>query len=230
MPPNARNGPLPAILWITAVLLLGAASSIGVSLWASRYARNLSPSITDEKSVAPSGNRWSTRVWIGTMRDACNVSFAGTAPGAAELSLPSVTVLPHSAWREGIRSVAASPGLTSAFWNMQAYGWPRRCLMGGFAKRTPGTQVNLGWWKSSAPWPTRFLWPGLILNSLLFGAAWIALLLPAAFLFRTAHARLRLRRGHCPFCNYDLRRVHTKPCLECGRESSHRVTKALRTP
>lgn len=58
--------------------------------------------------------------------------------------------------------------------------------------------------------PLRPIWPGLLANTLLY--ATLSWLLFGGY--RRARASLRLRRNHCPRCNYDLRGL--PGCPECG--------------
>jgi hypothetical protein len=60
--------------------------------------------------------------------------------------------------------------------------------------------------------PLRPIWPGLILGSL-FWAACPAVIVRAGWHTR---ARLRVRRGLCPHCAYDLRQNLPSGCPECG--------------
>jgi hypothetical protein len=62
--------------------------------------------------------------------------------------------------------------------------------------------------------PTRVLWPGFIINSLLFGLV-LWLLLVANPILRQ---RARLRRGLCPACSYPI--GASAICSECGRVTS----------
>ncbi|MCC6907003.1 MAG: hypothetical protein IT430_03595 [Phycisphaerales bacterium] len=60
--------------------------------------------------------------------------------------------------------------------------------------------------------PLAIYWPGAIVNTLIYAAVLLAL----ATLVRLSRQRLRVRRGHCPACNYDLRATTTGVCPECG--------------
>lgn len=62
----------------------------------------------------------------------------------------------------------------------------------------------------------RPVWPGLILNTLLYA------LLPAsvAVAFVALRRRRRRRRGHCPACGYDRRGDTAAVCPECGRAAT----------
>lgn len=57
------------------------------------------------------------------------------------------------------------------------------------------------------------IWPGLILNTLIYAAAlWLLTLGP----IRLRRA-LRARKGHCPQCGYDLNNLEAQRCPECGK-------------
>jgi hypothetical protein len=71
--------------------------------------------------------------------------------------------------------------------------------------------------RTLAPPPARFpylpVWPGFLLNSLLYAAPW-ALVLVAP---RAVRRWRRRRRGCCMRCGYDLRGLGGAACPECGR-------------
>ena len=66
--------------------------------------------------------------------------------------------------------------------------------------------------------PLRPLWPGFLLNSLLIGALTLPVLMLVAPIARAVGARRRMRmwRGRCPGCGYDLQRRFEHGCSECG--------------
>jgi hypothetical protein len=58
------------------------------------------------------------------------------------------------------------------------------------------------------------LWPGFLIDTLFYSAAWWSTLAALSALRRT----MRRRRNHCPHCNYDLHATpRDKPCPECGQ-------------
>ncbi len=74
---------------------------------------------------------------------------------------------------------------------------------------------------------THPLVPGLLANSAIY-----ATLLAATFWFlRHSRRHLRLRRGHCPFCGYDVEHNFTTPCPECGKlRAASTVAQRAQTP
>lgn len=60
--------------------------------------------------------------------------------------------------------------------------------------------------------PLMPMWPGALLNTLIFAGMLAAL----AMLVLAVRTTVRLARGGCPFCAYDLRRQFAGGCPECG--------------
>lgn len=60
--------------------------------------------------------------------------------------------------------------------------------------------------------PARLYWPGAVLSSLAYGSTFFAIVALA----RRGRTLLRVRRGHCPACGYDLRGNPGGGCPECG--------------
>jgi hypothetical protein len=113
-------------------------------------------------------------------------------------------------------------------------GWPL-CSLAGAEHRPPrpdlagDAQTRLvglwkprrrivDWWRSDAAGlPVRPIWPGLVVNTL-FYAAILWLLIAGPFMLRRV---IRLKRGRCPRCGYDLRGSPPEVgagggCPECG--------------
>ena len=111
-----------------------------------------------------------------------------------------------------------------------AHGWPLYCLKwyanygeikGGFEFGEPSTykQVINSWnGKSSNQMQTLTvvpylpIWKGLIFNTLFYAALlWLLTLGPF-----DVRRMIRLKRGHCTKCGYDLRSDFEAGCPECG--------------
>jgi hypothetical protein len=76
----------------------------------------------------------------------------------------------------------------------------------------PRTQDKLRFWRR---FPLLPRWPGFIVNTLFYGAL-LWLLIPGPFVLRRV---IRIKRGLCPKCGYDLRRAAPEAgigCPECG--------------
>ncbi len=64
--------------------------------------------------------------------------------------------------------------------------------------------------------PLRPIWPGFAINTV-FYAAILWMLFAAPFALRR---RLRIKRGLCPACGYDLRGSGASVCPECGKAAN----------
>jgi hypothetical protein len=129
-----------------------------------------------------------------------------------------------------LRAVPAGNGFADdmRFTMIEAHGWPVRALWSfevSDLNRTPQRQVRGGLvapahlnpaltkYRGYGPvLPCTPIYAGLVLDSALFSAPWMLLL----FAPRAVRRAIRLRRGRCPACGYDLSGVRRK-CPECGR-------------
>ncbi len=133
------------------------------------------------------------------------------------------TALP---WLDGSRPWP--PSLKSDMVDLDEYGWPcyalyTRCF--GILPTDPTERLlRVPWvsWFDHRPLgdikglPIGPIWPGLLANSVIWSLPWAALSFAAPL-----RRALRLRRNHCPHCNYDLRATPAgAPCPECGATHS----------
>jgi hypothetical protein len=78
--------------------------------------------------------------------------------------------------------------------------------------------------RASFPWspdwcdqfPCLPIWPGFAIDTTLYAAVWWVLLFTPLPLYRTARRRLRVSRGMCGSCGYNLKGSPTGACPECG--------------
>ncbi|MCL4743391.1 MAG: hypothetical protein KJZ54_14440 [Phycisphaerales bacterium] len=102
-------------------------------------------------------------------------------------------------------------------WPLRAFRWEETFGVVGNAVLTDDESSEFGFrgmlgLTQQVGVPALPIWPGLLLNTLFYGAIWFALFTALAAL-RTAR---RLRRGLCPLCRYDLRGLPQRACPECG--------------
>lgn len=99
-------------------------------------------------------------------------------------------------------------------------GWPFHTLS-WFSTVTPSTTTyihrhvwSFGEYPDENYLPLAPIWSGLLLNTL-FYAAILWLLIPGPFVLRRL---IRIKRGLCETCAYDLRGAEHDACPECGRK------------
>ncbi len=147
-------------------------------------------------------------------------------------SPPRGSTLRSAYWTSAIAEKAASGGGSRID---VAYGWPCLSFRGGYTETFGGPATagivhdvephldemvidvvrNGKAVQITDPRPTPLIpvWPGVVVNSVLFGAAWYGLLLIPASLRRGR----RRRRGACVECGYDRRGIAPEAaCPECG--------------
>lgn len=113
----------------------------------------------------------------------------------------------------------------SSLWSIYDAGWPCRATWGWYCNdystdetlrpkvgfvSVPLLNPDGGWQRTAFPYLPLF--PGLILNTLFYAAIWWGLLALPRLIRRT----LRVRRGLCPRCAYDMRGLTNAHCPECG--------------
>lgn len=118
-----------------------------------------------------------------------------------------------------------------------AYGWPLLSLHGTVLEATrpsptdPTAHMTMyeDYWvighrydPGARTLPLGIIWPGFLINTFTFAAAWFVLLFAAHRATSALITRRRLCRGTCPMCRYDLRGDFSSGCHECGW---NRITK-----
>lgn len=174
------------------------------------------------------------RVWISTIATLSTTGWevANHHPGPVEdiaapwtpgdlyppLGAPSLwpmTLAPTSAARE-VALLRADGWPMASLWHRYTFD-PARPMV-----YTQTGAITLPWLHARDPMMGTLplivgylpVWQGLLVNTLVYAAAWWALLAASAAIRRWA----RIRRGACHACAYDLRATPPgSPCPECGR-------------
>lgn len=171
-----------------------------------------------------------------TAAQASSTYAGGGSQGSPEALIPRWCNLPRPAM------TASDPSAAGLYTVAAGYGWPFLAMQGwehlgpatitappGSPTKIPGPQGGLisplGWGAAAPfalptlparPIPYRPIWTGLLLNALIYGAAlWLVYVLLTRPL-RVFRELMRLRRGHCLTCGYDLRYDFVRGCPECG--------------
>ena len=144
------------------------------------------------------------------------------------------TLWKYRSVRAACENLRTGPGVYAEVYILRdERGWPLRCLASESVPRPAGGWRMSGRLQGIAlkPWttkrrdfasdqrllPLRPIWPGFVLNTLIFGfAMWMAMMVGT--LVRSA---VRRGRGLCARCGYDLRGRGTAAeldvCPECGK-------------
>jgi len=205
------------VLALTSVVL-GAITTLGEALWSANQHPPVGPGSVQFGVTSPSGVTWSSRVWLGSRRDASNFSVVNR--GTGPIGLPPMELfkhVPHEPWWRALQGAQArvSP---SGFWNSQAYGWPYRSVAAGFYKYKGGQtewgsfDVVVGGREYYLPY--RPIVPGFLANTGIWTGAWMLVLAPVVLLAAWWRRARRRKRGACPGCGYEL--AGLSGCPECG--------------
>jgi hypothetical protein len=94
------------------------------------------------------------------------------------------------------------------------YGWPAPALARlVWTAPVSGPDIHV----RDGPQPLQPLWQGLVQDAAVFVGLWAVLLGVPLPLYRLVRSRVRMSRGVCPCCAYDLRSLAAEvPCPECG--------------
>jgi hypothetical protein len=90
-------------------------------------------------------------------------------------------------------------------------GWPMRALserLPPYGHRAAPSAIEF----KNIVLATGPLWPGFLVDTILYAATWFAICFGRA----PAKRFIRTKRGRCPQCGYDLRGALEKGCSECG--------------
>lgn len=225
------------VVAILLCLMLGLLTSIAVALGLSFDTE--ADEIRDGR-VDP----WLIRVerQFGVMRvtlhsDEWERQWSPDTPDVSELPAPLHSELQHQ------------PASLNSEIRMMFAGWPKPCIF--YVRRADGFKYIQEWDFSDdgvliggeAPnnnvfrmtpvagsepvfFPTKPYWPGLLFNTAVFAGV-LFCIVTLVYANKVLHARIRRRRGLCPFCKYDLRGGGDR-CTECGRSSHERTAFAGR--
>jgi hypothetical protein len=180
-------------------LLLGAATTVGVAWRVGRPARMIvaqADGTIDVPDDAPIPDPLLRRI-RGLQWDL--VGF--TAPGGPGRSILS------AGWP--LLAVRSDEGFLSG--RLSARDRPWR-----FESWREGVVAPDSWVCIHRHLPIMPLFPGFAIDTAFYAAAWWMLLFTPLPLYRTARRRLRVSRGMCPSCGYDLKGSPGGACPECG--------------
>ena len=115
--------------------------------------------------------------------------------------------------------------VSSQLWSLTPLGDFKTKFVRGGVSVDWADDWEMQWWFGL---PLRPIWPQFLVDVMCFAAMWLAVLSGPTWLRRL----IRLRRGHCPQCDFDLRGDAAPGCPECGWRrlpDVHRVGTADRT-
>ncbi len=200
-------------------LVLAAATTLAIAWQVARRAPTFDDNQVPVRWSHPSGAAWLYRrdESFGALR--LRGQFA-TASAAGDRMVIATARLPT--WSAMSVAAPRNSKITSC-WE-EAFGWPMPAMMAtihdnGMAVKYQGV-IDLGPhptdWGMRLFLPTKVIWTGAIVNTLLFAPLWwLIIMLPMTLLLRVPRW-LRKRKGRCPNCGYDLRGKLGAGCSECG--------------
>lgn len=215
------------IIWSCGILVLGLLTTVGVAWACAAWINPVDAAIQFSMTPLSDGTSEaiSARVRFGHTRlDRCRATEKRDEQGA----LRNVEVIRGRDERSEtlagwpLRALACanpayvsiiSPGRFGNMWSNPAAELTHGIELSPFI---PGATVGGPAWRAL---PYQPLWTGLVMNTLIYSLAWVALLLGPAMLRRW----LRRRRGLCERCGYDLRNVAHARCPECGHTVPQRA-------
>ncbi len=229
-PPIRYTAPMPRriALLAAASLFLGAVSTIVIAWVIAASQRNVGPHAM---------NNWHFASRQGVIYWCANSHSAGYSVFAVESQDP----IQYKKWRdESSKTHRQLPEFEPVSWmtipisdpgyvyTSTAFGWPTLALRGlvveGLPTRTRAfMNVFTDYWVFGHPdeprtiaLPLGIIWPGFIINTLIYTAAWFVLLFAARRATHSLLTRRRLHRGFCPACRYNLLGDFSSGCPECG--------------
>jgi hypothetical protein len=180
-------------------LLLGAATTVGVAWWLGRPARvarvSLLPRLYDPSSP---GATWEHRLEA--------TGAVWTRSGAGWIQPEHITYMMEAGWP----LLAVSSDRRLAEYAAPTVPWRFYSLSKGFG-------MPLSWQYVHDCLPVQPLWPGFALDTVLYAAAWWALLFTPLPLYRAGRRRFRVSGGMCGGCGYSLAGSPGGACPECGQ-------------
>ncbi len=236
-PPRSRISPPRRIVLAAAYLLLGllTAGIVTVALPLSLYARITSTGATNrlESGLEDSlwWRQWSTQLTVEEAQD--------QSPAAARALIRTLRSLQYTGDQSRQLRDPGPRYATPAFlanrriFSATETGRPFPALWGaqwviGNGTSTTGLYVVPRWSGPMAVFtrglhgfPTHIVWWAWTANTLFYAVVWLITIRSLVPFCRGARAAARLRRNHCPKCNYDLRATPPEtPCPECGAANS----------
>ncbi len=210
------------LLTVAIFLLAGAVVNVGVA-WGCAAWMEVGGGGYDDAYIAPVDRYWGVE-WSERWGFSRVMSWSSPAAGDSRLYASSRPRLPTWA---GIQMPDASINPSIETWQISdAFGWPYLAMAARFSAELSGDPPQIV--KSALDGilltafdpvtedgrglPLRPIWPGFAFDTIFYAAFfWLVICGPLAL-----RRELRVRRGLCPACGYDLRHGEHEACPECG--------------